>query len=44
VPRVIQVLDEMPLLGTGKTDYVQLKKLADATGGAATPADQPTRV
>jgi acyl-[acyl-carrier-protein]-phospholipid O-acyltransferase/long-chain-fatty-acid--[acyl-carrier-protein] ligase len=29
VPRVIQVLDEIPLLGTGKTDYVQLKKMAE---------------
>jgi acyl-[acyl-carrier-protein]-phospholipid O-acyltransferase/long-chain-fatty-acid--[acyl-carrier-protein] ligase len=35
VPRVIQFLEEIPLLGTGKTDYVQLKKLADETAPAA---------
>jgi hypothetical protein len=35
VPRVIQVLEEIPLLGTGKTDYVQLKKMAEVAGGAA---------
>ena len=29
VPRVIQHVAEIPLLGTGKTDYVQLKKLAE---------------
>ncbi len=31
VPRVIEHLDAIPLLGTGKTDYVRLKQLADAT-------------
>src|SRR5262249_5901669 len=31
VPRVIQFVREIPLLGTGKTDYVQLKKLAEAS-------------
>src|SRR3954466_13419250 len=31
VPRVIQLVKEIPLLGTGKTDYVQLKKLAEET-------------
>lgn len=29
VARNIQVIDSIPLLGTGKTDYVSLKKLAD---------------
>jgi len=38
VPRVIQFREEIPLLGTGKTDYVQLKKLAEATAVAATAA------
>jgi hypothetical protein len=43
VPRVIQVLAEIPLLGTGKTDYVQLKKLAEETAGAtAAGAADPT--
>lgn len=30
VPRKIQRVDALPLLGTGKTDYVSLKKLAEA--------------
>jgi acyl-[acyl-carrier-protein]-phospholipid O-acyltransferase/long-chain-fatty-acid--[acyl-carrier-protein] ligase len=30
VPRKIQRVDALPLLGTGKTDYVALKKLAEA--------------
>jgi acyl-[acyl-carrier-protein]-phospholipid O-acyltransferase/long-chain-fatty-acid--[acyl-carrier-protein] ligase len=38
VPRVIQFMAEIPLLGTGKTDYVQLKKLAEASAVAATAA------
>jgi acyl-[acyl-carrier-protein]-phospholipid O-acyltransferase/long-chain-fatty-acid--[acyl-carrier-protein] ligase len=35
VPRVIRVLEEIPLLGTGKTDYVQLKKMAEEGAAAA---------
>lgn len=35
VPRVIQVVTAIPLLGTGKTDYVQLKTLAEGTAAAA---------
>jgi len=35
VPRVVQRVDEIPLLGTGKTDYVRLKQIAEAaTAGA----------
>lgn len=30
VPRKIVVVDALPLLGTGKTDYVTLKKMAEA--------------
>ena len=30
VPRVIIHLDEIPMLGTGKTDYVRIKQLAEA--------------
>jgi acyl-[acyl-carrier-protein]-phospholipid O-acyltransferase/long-chain-fatty-acid--[acyl-carrier-protein] ligase len=30
VPRKIQVIDTLPLLGTGKTDYVSLKQMAEA--------------
>ncbi len=29
VPRKIQLVDALPLLGTGKTDYVTLKKMAE---------------
>ncbi len=31
VPRVLQHVDALPLLGTGKTDYVRLKQMAEAT-------------
>jgi acyl-[acyl-carrier-protein]-phospholipid O-acyltransferase / long-chain-fatty-acid--[acyl-carrier-protein] ligase len=30
VPRVVITIPEIPLLGTGKTDYVKLKEMADA--------------
>jgi acyl-[acyl-carrier-protein]-phospholipid O-acyltransferase/long-chain-fatty-acid--[acyl-carrier-protein] ligase len=36
VPREVMVLDRLPLLGTGKTDYPALQKLAEAR---AVPAD-----
>jgi acyl-[acyl-carrier-protein]-phospholipid O-acyltransferase/long-chain-fatty-acid--[acyl-carrier-protein] ligase len=29
VPRVVQRVNEIPLLGTGKTDYVRLKQMAE---------------
>lgn len=29
VPRILKVIDAIPLLGTGKTDYVTLKKMAE---------------
>ena len=35
VPRVVIVLDEIPLLGTGKTDYVRLKVMAESKSEAA---------
>jgi acyl-[acyl-carrier-protein]-phospholipid O-acyltransferase/long-chain-fatty-acid--[acyl-carrier-protein] ligase len=30
VPRKIQQVDTLPLLGTGKIDYVTLKRMAEA--------------
>jgi acyl-[acyl-carrier-protein]-phospholipid O-acyltransferase / long-chain-fatty-acid--[acyl-carrier-protein] ligase len=29
VPRVVLSIEEIPLLGSGKTDYVKLKELAE---------------
>ena len=28
IPRIIMAVDTMPILGTGKTDYVMLNKMA----------------
>ena len=43
VPRVIARVPEIPMLGTGKTDYVQLKKMAESKdpseSSVATPAN-----
>jgi len=38
VPRVVESVAAIPLLGTGKTDYVRLKQMADATLPSATAA------
>jgi acyl-[acyl-carrier-protein]-phospholipid O-acyltransferase/long-chain-fatty-acid--[acyl-carrier-protein] ligase len=35
VPRVIRVVSAIPLLGSGKTDYVSLKKMAEETVSSA---------
>ena len=41
VPRVVQRLDEIPLLGTGKTDYVRLRQMAEGLTGAGTAVNAP---
>jgi acyl-[acyl-carrier-protein]-phospholipid O-acyltransferase / long-chain-fatty-acid--[acyl-carrier-protein] ligase len=41
VPRAIVRLDEIPLLGTGKTDYVRLKALAEGPATSPSAADGP---
>jgi len=38
VPRIVQTVSEIPLLGSGKTDYVRLKQMAEATGNTAATA------
>ena len=35
VPRIIRVVSEIPLLGSGKTDYMSLKKMAEETLSSA---------
>ena len=40
VPRVIVALKEVPLLGTGKIDYVQLKKMAEAGTSSLTTTQE----
>ncbi len=37
IPRQIQPVDSLPLLGTGKIDYVQVQALAAANGEGETP-------
>ncbi|QAU33028.1 bifunctional acyl-ACP--phospholipid O-acyltransferase/long-chain-fatty-acid--ACP ligase [Janthinobacterium sp. 17J80-10] len=38
VPRVIHHIDAIPLLGSGKTDYVTLKRMAEETASTAASA------
>jgi acyl-[acyl-carrier-protein]-phospholipid O-acyltransferase/long-chain-fatty-acid--[acyl-carrier-protein] ligase len=40
VPRTIVSLTDIPLLGTGKTDYVQLGKLAEGAVGKSGPVQE----
>jgi acyl-[acyl-carrier-protein]-phospholipid O-acyltransferase/long-chain-fatty-acid--[acyl-carrier-protein] ligase len=35
VPRVVETVSAIPLLGTGKTDYVRLKQMAEGGVSAA---------
>ena len=38
VPRVVEAVSTIPLLGSGKTDYVKLKQMAEATLNASAAA------
>jgi acyl-[acyl-carrier-protein]-phospholipid O-acyltransferase/long-chain-fatty-acid--[acyl-carrier-protein] ligase len=38
VPRIVQTVSAIPLLGSGKTDYVRLKQMAEAVTPSATAA------
>src|SRR5262249_54044667 len=38
VPRIVQSVSAIPLLGTGKTDYVRLKQMAESGVAAASAA------
>ena len=38
VPRVVEAVSAIPLLGSGKTDYVKLKQMAEATLNASAAA------
>ena len=38
VPRVVEAINAIPLLGSGKTDYVKLKQMAEATLNASVAA------
>jgi acyl-[acyl-carrier-protein]-phospholipid O-acyltransferase / long-chain-fatty-acid--[acyl-carrier-protein] ligase len=47
VARVVQIVEEIPLLGTGKTDYVRLKQMAEGlaeAGAAVTAVEGEARV
>ena len=40
VPRRVLVLPAIPVLATGKTDYVTVQKLAETEQGAAPPVNE----
>lgn len=43
VPRTVKVVDKVPLLGTGKTDYQGVKDIAEeAVGGKTAAGDEPS--